>query len=69
MSTTARTTSSVKDTRDLYELKEKAAKFYAENGVPQKMEEILNAMFYDNPPDVYGYLVGIQRNSLFAVDY
>ena len=58
MSTTARTSSSVKEARELYELKEKAAKFYAENGVPKKMEEILNTMFYDNPLDVYGYLVG-----------
>lgn len=47
---------SVKEARELYELKERAAKFYAENGVPQKMEEILNSMFYDNPADVYGHL-------------
>lgn len=48
--------SSLREARDLYELKEKAAKYYAENGVPQKMEEILNNMFYDNPSDVYGHL-------------
>ena len=52
-------TSSLREARELYELKEKAAKYYAENGVPQKMEEILNNMFYDNPADVYGHLVGI----------
>ena len=51
--------SSLREARDLYELKEKAAKYYAENGVPQKMEEILNNMFYDNPSDVYGHLVGV----------
>lgn len=31
-------------------------KYYNENGVPKKIEEIMNSMFYDNPPDVYGYL-------------
>ena len=51
--------SSLREARELYELKEKAAKYYAENGVPQKMEEILNSMFYDNPSDVYGHLVGV----------
>ena len=48
---------SLREARELYELKEKAAKYYAENGVPQKMEDILNSMFYDNPSDVYGHLV------------
>lgn len=46
----------VKEARELYDLKERAAKFYDENGVPQKMEEILNSMFYENPADVYGHL-------------
>ncbi|XP_052282820.1 enolase 4-like isoform X2 [Dreissena polymorpha] len=45
-----------KEARALYELKEKAAKYYRENGVPQKMEEIMNSMFYDNPVDIYGHL-------------
>ena len=58
MDSTTRSASSVKQARELYELKEKAAKYYAENGVPQKMEEILNGMFYENPDDVYGHLVG-----------
>lgn len=48
--------SALREARELYELKEKAAKYYAENGVPQKMEEILNSMFYDSPSDVYGHL-------------
>jgi len=54
---TDKTMASAKQARELYELKQKAAKFYADNGVPQKMEEILNSMFYDNPSDVYGHLV------------
>ena len=57
MSTSTKSMTNVKEARELYELKERAAKFYAENGVPQKMEEILNSMFYDNPADVYGHLV------------
>lgn len=59
MSSTAKSATSIKEARELYELKERAAKYYAENGVPQKMEEILNSMFYDNPPDVFGHLVCI----------
>lgn len=46
-----------KEPKELYELKEKAIKYYNDNGVPNKMEEILNSMFYDNPDDAYGYLV------------
>lgn len=42
--------------REQYELKEKAIAYYKENGVPQKMEEILNTMFCDKPEDVYGHL-------------
>ncbi|XP_022344151.2 enolase 4-like isoform X4 [Crassostrea virginica] len=47
---------STREAREKYELKQKAVKFYDENGVPKKMEEILNSMFYDNPDDVYGHL-------------
>lgn len=57
MSSTSRSVSAIKEARELYELKERAAKFYAENGVPAKMEDVLNSMFYDNPQDVYGHLV------------
>lgn len=43
------------------ELKFKAISYYGENGdaagVTEKMEEILNSMFFDQPPDVYGHLV------------
>ena len=46
-----------KEERELYDLKQKAIEYYADNGVPQKMEEILNAMFYDCPNDVFGHLV------------
>ncbi|XP_043911903.1 enolase 4 [Protopterus annectens] len=45
-----------KEARDFYELKNKAAEFYRTNGVPQRIEEVLNAMFYEMPEDVYGYL-------------
>ncbi|XP_012937245.1 enolase 4 [Aplysia californica] len=48
---------SSRDPRELYLLKQKAAKYYEENGVPAKMEEILNSMFYEDPSDVYGHLV------------
>ncbi|KAK7110143.1 enolase 4-like [Littorina saxatilis] len=48
--------SNYKEAKEKYELKEKAVAYYQENGVPQKMEEILNSMFFDNPEDVYGHL-------------
>lgn len=56
MSASTKSMTNVKEARELYDLKERAAKFYDENGVPQKMEEILNSMFYENPADVYGHL-------------
>lgn len=46
----------VREARELYELKEQASKWYAKNGVPQKMEDVLNSMFYDQPTDVFGHL-------------
>lgn len=49
--------SSSKNPRDLYIMKQKAMKYYEENGVPQRMEEVLNSMFYEDPSDVYGHLV------------
>ena len=45
------------EAREMYELKQQAVKYYSENGVPKKMEEILNQMFHDQPSDVYGHLV------------
>ncbi|XP_033756350.1 enolase 4-like isoform X3 [Pecten maximus] len=54
--TIATQTTSARDPRELYEIKQKAVKFYNDNGVPNKMEDVLNTMFYDNPPDVFGYL-------------
>lgn len=50
---------STREAREKYELKQKAVNYYDQNGVPKKMEEILNSMFYDNPDDVYGHLVCI----------
>ncbi|XP_076104716.1 enolase 4-like isoform X2 [Mytilus galloprovincialis] len=47
---------STREKRELYEAKQRAVKYYNENGVPKKIEEIMNSMFYDNPADVYGYL-------------
>ena len=43
--------------KELYDLKQKAMEYYDENGVPTKMESILNNMFFDKPKDVYGHLV------------
>ncbi|XP_015202517.2 enolase 4 isoform X1 [Lepisosteus oculatus] len=45
-----------KEDREFYELKNRAAEYYRANGVPQKMEDVLNLMFYEKPDDVYGYL-------------
>ncbi|KAL5022807.1 hypothetical protein ScPMuIL_001962 [Solemya velum] len=45
-----------KDLKDKYEKKQKAVEYYKENGVPQKMEAVLNLMFHEDPSDVYGYL-------------
>jgi hypothetical protein len=58
--------SSSRELREMYEAKQKAVKYYNENGVPQKIEEIMNTMFYDNPNDVYGYLVGLVRHLLLT---
>ncbi|CAG2238619.1 ENO [Mytilus edulis] len=44
---------STREKRELYEAKQRAVKYYNENGVPKKIEEIMNSMFYDNPADVY----------------
>ncbi|XP_060075515.1 enolase 4-like [Ylistrum balloti] len=54
--TIATQTTSARDPRELYEIKQKAVKYYNDNGVPNKMEDVLNTMFYDNPNDVFGYL-------------
>ncbi|KAM6956608.1 enolase 4 [Aplochiton taeniatus] len=45
-----------KEELEFYDLKNKAAEFYRTNGVPQKIECVLNEMFYDKPDDIYGYL-------------
>ncbi|KAJ8014171.1 hypothetical protein DPEC_G00037480 [Dallia pectoralis] len=45
-----------KEDQEFYALKHKAADYYKSNGVPQKIECILNDMFYEQPDDVYGYL-------------
>ncbi len=46
-----------KNERHRYSMKERAVKYYKENGVPVRMEQILNSMFHEDPPDVYGHLV------------
>ena len=53
--------SSSRYTRDTFALKQKAMKYYSENGIPSKMEQILNTMFYDDPSDVHGYLVRMKQ--------
>ena len=49
------------DPQVLYELRQQAIEYYKENGVPQKMEAILNSMFYDKPADVFGHLVSMVK--------
>ncbi|KAH0623716.1 hypothetical protein JD844_006793 [Phrynosoma platyrhinos] len=39
------------------ELKHQAVEYYRNNEVPQRLEEVLNTMFYQRPADFYGYLV------------
>ncbi|KAJ6669018.1 hypothetical protein lerEdw1_007827 [Lerista edwardsae] len=38
------------------DLKHQAAEYYRSNEVPQRLEEVLNAMFYQRPDDFYGHL-------------
>jgi len=49
------------ETIKMHELKQRAKAYYTTggdgDGVLKKMEEILNAMFYDKPEDVFGHLV------------
>ncbi|GAB1603626.1 hypothetical protein Ahia01_000643900 [Argonauta hians] len=46
---------------DREDLKRKAIEYYHANDVPHKIEEVLNDLFYDQPPDIYGYLVNYFR--------
>ena len=39
------------------EMKQRAVKYYNENGVPKCLEGLLNKMFLDDPDDIYGYMV------------
>ncbi|XP_059145445.1 enolase 4-like [Physella acuta] len=48
--------SAVKEKKDLNALRLKAMAYFKENGIPTKIEEILNKMFFENPTDPYGYL-------------
>nr|XP_005158751.1 enolase 4 isoform X1 [Danio rerio] len=45
-----------KEDQEFYDLKNKAAEYYRSNGVPQKIESVLNEMFWQKPDDIYGYL-------------
>ncbi|XP_034296116.1 enolase 4 isoform X4 [Pantherophis guttatus] len=40
----------------IMDLKQQAAEYYRSNEVPQRLEEVLNTMFYQRPGDLYGYL-------------
>ncbi|XP_032081493.1 enolase 4 [Thamnophis elegans] len=40
----------------IMDLKHQAAEYYRSNEVPQRLEEVLNTMFYQRPGDLYGYL-------------
>jgi len=44
---------------DFNELKKKAAEYYSNNHVPERLEEILNKMFFEDPKDINGRLVSI----------
>nr|XP_008113022.1 PREDICTED: enolase 4 isoform X2 [Anolis carolinensis] len=41
---------------NLTDLKHQAVEYYRNNEVPQRLEEVLNTMFYQRPEDFYGYL-------------
>ncbi|XP_051579531.1 enolase 4-like isoform X2 [Myxocyprinus asiaticus] len=45
-----------KEDQEFYDLKNKAAEYYRSNGVPQRIEDALNEMFFQKPDDIYGYL-------------
>ncbi|KAF5895342.1 enolase 4 isoform X1, partial [Clarias magur] len=45
-----------KEDKEFYEFKNKAAEFYRAHGMPQKLETVLNEMFFIKPNDLYGYL-------------
>uniref|UniRef100_A0A672S4Y0 Enolase 4 n=1 Tax=Sinocyclocheilus grahami TaxID=75366 RepID=A0A672S4Y0_SINGR len=46
-----------KEDQEFYDLKNKAAEYYRSTGVPQKIENVLNEVFWQTPDDIYGYLV------------
>uniref|UniRef100_A0A673IME6 Enolase 4 n=1 Tax=Sinocyclocheilus rhinocerous TaxID=307959 RepID=A0A673IME6_9TELE len=46
-----------KEDQEFYDLKNKAAEYYRSTGVPQKIENVLNEVFWQKPDDIYGYLV------------
>lgn len=50
-----------KEDQEFYDLKNKAAEYYRSNGVPQKIENVLNEMFWQKPDDINGYLVTYLR--------
>ena len=39
------------------EMKRQAVQYYNENQVPKELESLLNAMFFERPQDLYGYMV------------
>ena len=41
---------------DYMETKKKAVRYYNDNQIPQHIETLLNSMFFQNPPDIYGYM-------------
>ncbi|KAF6775852.1 hypothetical protein AHF37_04801 [Paragonimus kellicotti] len=43
-------------TRTIDELKTEAIKYFCTNGVPEKIEKVINKMFSDQPRDPNGYL-------------
>ncbi|XP_051883840.1 enolase 4 isoform X2 [Pristis pectinata] len=47
---------SSREAREFHQLKQRAAEYYRSNAVPQRMQQVLNTMFYEKPDDVYGHL-------------
>ncbi|CAD5118979.1 DgyrCDS7642 [Dimorphilus gyrociliatus] len=52
---------------EMYALKKQAVQYYKENGVPLKMENVMNEMFYDRPDDVFGHIANYFESFAKAV--
>lgn len=46
-----------RESKPSFEMKQRAVKYYNENGIPKCLESLLNSMFIEDPDDIYGYMV------------